>query len=54
MIASLRVFLENCPSCGGPVSPVEEDVDSCCRKNLVNVTLECEDCGDVVFEGNYR
>lgn len=54
MIASLRVFLEDCPSCGGSVSPVEENVDTCCRKNLVNVTLECEDCGDVVFEGSYR
>lgn len=53
-IASLRVFLEECPSCGGPVSPVEENVDTCCRKNLVNVTLKCEDCGDVVFEGSYR
>lgn len=53
-IASLRVFLEDCPSCGGPVTPVEDNVDSCCRKNLVNVTLECEDCGDVVFEGSYK
>jgi hypothetical protein len=54
IIASLRVFLEECPSCGGKVSPVEEKVDTCCRKNLVNVTLNCEDCGDVVFEGSYR
>lgn len=54
VIASLRVFLEDCPSCGGPVEPVEDNVDSCCRKNLVNVTLECEDCGDVVFEGSYK
>jgi len=54
MIASLRVFLDECPSCGGPVSPIEENVDTCCRKNLVNVTLECEDCGDIVFEGSYK
>ena len=54
MIASLRVFLEDCPACGGPVSPIEENVDTCCRKNLVNVTLECEDCGGIVFEGSYR
>lgn len=54
VIASLRVFLEDCPSCDGDVSPVEENVDSCCRSNLVNVTLECDDCGDVVFEGSYK
>ena len=54
VISSLRVFLEDCPSCGSRVVPAEDAVDTCCGKSLVNVTLECEGCGDVVFEGRYR
>ena len=49
VLNGLRLFLERCPSCDGPVSMGEETVDSCCRWVEV-VAVACEDCGARLFE----
>lgn len=48
-LSGLRVFLDTCPSCGGPVQFGEETVKSCCRSREV-VAVTCEDCGDRLLE----
>jgi hypothetical protein len=49
VLNGLRIFLEQCPSCDGPVSLREDVVESCCRSiNVIAVT--CQDCGARVFE----
>lgn len=54
LIASMRVFLEECPSCEATLEPVENTIKSCCSSNVVKVTVECPDCGDLVFDGTER
>lgn len=49
VLNSLRLFLERCPSCGGPVELGEETVESCCRDIQV-AAAECADCDSRVFE----
>lgn len=49
LLASLRLFLESCPACGGPVQLGEETVESCCRSFEV-VAVSCTDCGARLFE----
>jgi hypothetical protein len=51
VLGALRVFLTECPSCGGPVSFGRETVESCCREVEV-VAVTCESCGARVFEQN--
>lgn len=48
-LISLRIFLERCPACDGPVSLAEESVDSCCRSIDV-VAANCEGCGARLLE----
>jgi len=45
----LRIFLETCPGCGGPVSFGTETVESCCSSRTV-AAVTCDDCGARVFE----
>ena len=49
VLNGLRLFLERCPACDGPVSFGEEVVESCCRFTDV-VAVTCEDCGVRLFE----
>ncbi len=49
LLSGLRIFLETCPSCNGPLSFDEEEVESCCRTVDV-VTYDCDDCGARIFE----
>ncbi|MFB6170461.1 MAG: hypothetical protein ABEJ06_04865 [Haloarculaceae archaeon] len=49
LLNGLRLFLESCPACGGPVSLGEETVRSCCRSHDV-VAATCEECGARLFE----
>jgi hypothetical protein len=51
LLYGLRVFLERCPSCGGPVAPARETVESCCRSREV-VAVACRDCGARLVEGD--
>ena len=49
LLAGLRVFLDSCPDCDGPLSFGQETVESCCRTAEV-VTYDCDDCGARVME----
>ncbi len=52
LLGGLRVFVETCPTCGGPVTADTEVVESCCRSTTV-VGVGCEDCGDRLLEVPY-
>lgn len=49
LLSRLRVFLESCPDCGGPVELGQEVVESCCRSIDV-VAVSCRACGVRLFE----
>lgn len=49
VLNGLRIFLEQCPTCGGEVTVGEETVKSCCRSWEV-VAVTCEACGERLFE----
>ncbi|MFB6171074.1 MAG: hypothetical protein ABEJ23_00970 [Haloarculaceae archaeon] len=49
LLNGLRLFLEECPSCGGAVRFGQEVVQSCCRSVDV-VAVTCEDCDARLFE----
>jgi hypothetical protein len=52
LLGGLRVFVETCPTCGGPVAADTETVESCCRSTTV-VGVACDDCGDRLLEVPY-
>jgi hypothetical protein len=52
VLGSLRLWLERCPSCDGPVTLGEETVESCCRSIDV-IAATCEDCEARVFEAQF-
>lgn len=43
VVGGLRIFVETCPTCGGPVSLTQDTVESCCRSYEV-VAASCGDC----------
>jgi hypothetical protein len=45
----LRIFLERCPACDGPVATEQEVVESCCRSTEV-VAMSCGTCGARLLE----
>lgn len=45
----VRVYLDRCPRCEGPVRLFEETVGSCCRSRDV-LASRCQDCGVRLFE----
>ncbi len=49
VLGALRLWLDWCPACGGPVTLGEETVESCCRSFDV-LAATCESCGARVFE----
>jgi hypothetical protein len=49
LLGGLRVFVEECPTCGGTVAPGTDTVESCCRETTV-VDFTCEACGDRLLE----
>lgn len=49
LVGGLRLFLERCPNCDGPIAFGEEVVESCCREIEV-VAMRCEDCDARLFE----
>jgi hypothetical protein len=52
ILGALRLWLEQCPECDGPVTLGEETVESCCRSIDV-IAATCEDCGARVFEAQF-
>ena len=53
LLGGLRIFLEECPDCGGPVLADRETVRSCCRSHEV-VAASCEACGARLLELPYE
>ncbi|MDY7081159.1 MAG: hypothetical protein SXQ77_01825, partial [Halobacteria archaeon] len=54
LLSSLRIFLEECPSCGSPISMDTETVESCCRSiDVLAVTCDNDDCRKRLFEQEY-
>lgn len=49
VLMSLRIFVERCPDCGGPVRVDQEVVESCCRSYDV-VASTCQECDVRLFE----
>lgn len=49
ILGGLRLFLERCPACDGPVRFGQEVVESCCRTHDV-VAITCEACDSRLFE----
>lgn len=49
VLVSLRIFLEECPSCDGDVMLTEEEVESCCSVHEV-VAAVCSDCESRLLE----
>jgi hypothetical protein len=49
ILSSLRMFLEECPACGGPAKLQQETVESCCRSMEV-AAVSCDNCDSRLFE----
>ena len=49
ILSGLRLFLEQCPSCDGPVAVDQSVVESCCR-SLDVLAVTCQACDARVFE----
>ena len=49
VLMSLRVFIEQCPNCDGPVQIEQKVVESCCRSYDV-IASACQDCDARLFE----
>ena len=49
VLNGLRIFLDECPECGGTVVPDQETVESCCRSIDV-VAATCDDCDVRILE----
>jgi hypothetical protein len=45
VLSSLRLCLERCPSCDGPLDVTEDRADHCCRKPRRVIDAVCRDCG---------
>ena len=52
LLGGLRIFLETCPDCEGPVVAGQETVESCCRSYDV-VAASCDECGSRLLEVPY-
>ncbi len=49
LLTGLRLFLDTCPACMGPLAFGEETVESCCR-SLGVVAVTCRECDARLFE----
>ncbi|NHN61239.1 MULTISPECIES: hypothetical protein [Halorussus] len=49
VLSGLRVFLDECPDCGGDVTVEQETVESCCRTMDV-VAVSCSACDARILE----
>ena len=49
VLAALRLFLDRCPACEGPIDTSEGHVSSCCRSFQV-LTFSCTECGSRLYE----
>ncbi|MDY6764601.1 MAG: hypothetical protein SV377_02765 [Halobacteria archaeon] len=52
VLSGLRIFIEKCPSCDGPVTVEQDTVESCCRSIDV-LAATCNECSSRLFEVEY-
>lgn len=52
VLTGLRLFLDQCPGCDGPLSRTERTVDSCCQRPYAVVRSTCTECGETVAEAS--
>jgi hypothetical protein len=52
LLGSLRLFLERCPACDGPVTLEQDVVKSCCR-NYDVIAVSCAGCGSRLLEADF-
>ncbi|WP_435318197.1 hypothetical protein [Haloarchaeobius sp. TZWSO28] len=52
LLGGLRLFVEECPTCGGPVDFGQQVVQSCCRSYDV-IAASCQECGARLFETEF-
>lgn len=48
----LRLCLETCPTCGGPLAVEETRIDPCCQKPHLSAQSVCDDCGAVLADAS--
>lgn len=53
LAGKLRVFLETCPECNGPISEQLETVESCCSAKKT-LGRRCQDCQANLFEVEFE
>ncbi|WP_276259930.1 hypothetical protein [Haloglomus litoreum] len=53
LLGGLRIFIDECPDCSGPVVAGRETVESCCRSHEV-VAANCQECGSRLLELPYE
>lgn len=46
----LRLLLDRCPDCDGPIRRESDSVDPCCQRSYTAVWTECERCGALLAE----
>ncbi|WP_122089040.1 hypothetical protein [Halalkalicoccus subterraneus] len=50
LLTRLRLLLDRCPDCGGPVDRGGEHLDPCCQKSYTVIWSECADCDSLLAE----
>ncbi|PSQ15283.1 hypothetical protein BRD00_15015 [Halobacteriales archaeon QS_8_69_26] len=53
LLRGLRIFVEECPLCGGPMTLGQDTVESCCRSYDV-VAVTCGECDARLFEEQWE
>lgn len=54
VIGGMRAFLKRCPRCDANLEQVENVRQTCCAGDIVDVSVDCNDCGATVFSGAYQ
>lgn len=49
LLTGVRLFLETCPTSGGPISMSEETVESCCQSHDI-LAVTCDETGERILE----
>lgn len=48
VLRRLRLLLDRCPRCDGPIATEEHHVDPCCQRSYTVVESVCQDCDEVL------
>lgn len=48
ILTGVRLLVQRCPACDGPVSTTTDHVSHCCRKSQTGVASVCQECGETI------